>query len=182
MLPWRTFAAVPQVRRRNVSVTTCARKNNWCLVDPKLLKFSLRFGISLLKVTAGSQRISVMLQERQIIQTGKQCKKCATASEPHRQDPFYHLLPFSSPLFCLFDALSASNLSKARTRDPSSANETQQWVFGFGRLHRRLFKARRSRCPCEATASLQMRFGQLVLFTPCWQHISAESKRERKLK
>lgn len=30
---------VPQVRRRNVSVTTCARKNNWCLVHQKLLKF-----------------------------------------------------------------------------------------------------------------------------------------------
>lgn len=80
--------------------------------------FSLRFGISILKVTAGSQCISVMLQERQIIQTGKQCKRCATASEPHRQDPFYHLSPFSSPLFCLFDALSASNLSKGEDSGP----------------------------------------------------------------
>lgn len=67
MLLWRKFGSVPRIRR-NVSVTHLhACKNNWCLEDPeRVAEFPLHSGISILKVIAGSQRVSVVLQDREI--------------------------------------------------------------------------------------------------------------------
>lgn len=55
-------------------------------------EFSLRFGISILKVTAGFQYVSVILEEQQIIQTAKQCGSATLLKNANTEGDIFHCL------------------------------------------------------------------------------------------
>lgn len=165
MLLWRTFTLILRIRGRNVSVTHSHTRTKiigvWKIQS--CWNFST-FGISVLKVTAGSQCVCVMLQEKQIIQTGKQCRRAALLKTAWA-DPFCHPLLVSSPLLWLFDELSALNLSKGGL-------ESHHWYIQFNNgclalgYFTAFFSARRSWCPFEATASIQRWFGHRFFSDP----------------
>lgn len=162
----------------STSLSPRARKNNWCLGRSKVAEFFPAFchfhlkGHSWLSSRICDAAGEANYSDRKTMQGVRHCFK---------QDPFFRLLPFSSPFCRLFDALSAWNLSEGRTRDPSVVNETPQWVFGSRLLRHRLFNAEVT-LPVWSYGIASDVIWAPVLFRPFWQHISVESKRERKLK
>lgn len=131
-------------------------KNNWCLVDPKLLKISLRFwhfhlkGHSWLSAHICDAAGEANYSDRKTMREVCRCFRAAPAGS------------FLSS-FAVLIAFYSVSLMRYQRRTSQRG--------GLGTHHRQMkpnngclasgdfaavFSRRRSRCPCEATASLQM--------------------------
>lgn len=158
-------------------------KNNWCLGDPELQDFfffQIDFGISILKVTAGSQRVSVMLRYREIIQTAKNNAEARHHSQTGPALPVITPPPLYSGSLMSYLPLKSLRREEAGPiiwKLKLNNGRVFFFFFGFGLLRRRLSDA-------EVTAPISSRgiasdvIRAPVLFRPLLAAVKAKEEIE----